>query len=83
MAGKIAIASAAITALLFVVVALQPAEFAIERSAQIDAPREAVYPSLIVLPDGHETSDESEAHPPEAEDRHDGQAPGIRLLSGP
>ena len=40
MIGKIAIGSALLVALLAAVVALQPAEFTIERSVQIDAPPE-------------------------------------------
>jgi len=49
MAKKIAIGLALLVALLLVVVALQPAEFAIERSAQIDAPPEVVYPHIASL----------------------------------
>jgi uncharacterized protein YndB with AHSA1/START domain len=49
MAKRIGIAIALLVALLLVVVALQPAEFTIERSAQIDAPPEAVYPHIASL----------------------------------
>jgi hypothetical protein len=40
---------AALVALLAVVIALQPAEFAVERSAQIAAPPDAVYPHIASL----------------------------------
>jgi uncharacterized protein YndB with AHSA1/START domain len=49
MAKKIAIGLALLVALLLVVIALQPAEFAIERSAQIAAPPAAVYPHIASL----------------------------------
>jgi hypothetical protein len=49
MAKKIALGLALLVALLLVVIALQPAEFAIERSAEIAAPPEVVYPHIASL----------------------------------
>jgi uncharacterized protein YndB with AHSA1/START domain len=49
MTRKIAIGAAVLVALLAAVVALQPAEFAIERSEHIAAPPEVVYPHIASL----------------------------------
>jgi uncharacterized protein YndB with AHSA1/START domain len=49
MGRKIALGVAVVLVALALLIALQPAEFAIERSVQIDAPPEAVYPHIASL----------------------------------